>query len=609
MTFLAPWLLALAGAAAVPLLLHLMRRRIGAKLDFPAVRYLRRAEKEHSRELRLRNLLLMVLRVLVVLLLALAAARPLGPGFGPGHPPTAWAIVVDNSMSTAAIVDGRSVLDRLRDAARRAAGEATSGDRLWLVTANAAVTAGSAPQLVAAIGQVEPLAGAGALRAATDRAVALVRASGLDARHVAVVTDGQATAWTGATDAAGVAVSVYAPAGAPPRNHGVVYAAAAPAYWTPRGRVEAQLRGEDSLGWRVVVGDRTVARGTSLPGEAVGVAISPQSRGWVAGRVELDPDELRGDDVRWFAAWVGDAPRVRVDQDAGTFADGAVEALVQSRRAERGDGGVVVTPADLVVARPALVLAPRDPVRLGAANRALERAGIPWRLGDVRREGARARGAAGTGARVDGARVARRHVLVPVAGAGAVDTLATVGGEPWIVAGDGYVLVGSALDTTDTDLPLTATFAPWVASLITERLAGGSGPVIAVAPGGVLAPGAGITGLERADGSVVPFAAGRATHAPAAAGVYLLRRGAARAGAVVVNAEADESNLERLAPDQLGGRVADGAVATSDEGAFRASAWSAGTRRPLTGSLLVFTVLALAAEALVARRGIGSGAA
>ena len=49
MSFLAPlWLLA-GAAAAVPLLLHLLRRRIGARIEFPAVRYLLRAEREHSR--------------------------------------------------------------------------------------------------------------------------------------------------------------------------------------------------------------------------------------------------------------------------------------------------------------------------------------------------------------------------------------------------------------------------------------------------------------------------------------------------------------------------------------------------------------------------------
>ncbi|HUO51673.1 MAG TPA: BatA domain-containing protein, partial [Gemmatimonadaceae bacterium] len=85
MAFLSPlWLLA-ALAAAVPLAIHLLRRRTGAPIDFPAVRWLQRAEREHSRSLRLRNLLLMLLRVGAVLLFALAAAQPMAPLPGAGH--------------------------------------------------------------------------------------------------------------------------------------------------------------------------------------------------------------------------------------------------------------------------------------------------------------------------------------------------------------------------------------------------------------------------------------------------------------------------------------------------------------------------------------------
>src|SRR5665213_3389818 len=106
MGFLAPWYLLLAGAVAVPLLIHLMRRKVGLRVEFPAARYLARAEKEHSRNLRIKNLLLMLLRVLAVLAIALAAARPAARWLGAGHAPTAVAVVVDNSLSSSVIVGG-----------------------------------------------------------------------------------------------------------------------------------------------------------------------------------------------------------------------------------------------------------------------------------------------------------------------------------------------------------------------------------------------------------------------------------------------------------------------------------------------------------------------
>ena len=57
--------------------------------------------------------------------------------------------------------------------------------------------------------------------------------------------------------------------------------------------------------WRVgrcfVAGaQRGAARGTSAPGAEVAIRLQPNERGWIAGEVELEPDELRGDDVRWF---------------------------------------------------------------------------------------------------------------------------------------------------------------------------------------------------------------------------------------------------------------------------------------------------------------------
>jgi hypothetical protein len=129
-SFLAPAFLLLAGAAAIPLLVHLLRRRMDQRVDFPAARYLARAERENSRKLRLRNLLLMLLRVLAVLFVAAAAARPVGRVAGTGHAPTAVAIVIDNGLSSSAIHDGRAILEGLKAAARRVVAASTSTDQV-----------------------------------------------------------------------------------------------------------------------------------------------------------------------------------------------------------------------------------------------------------------------------------------------------------------------------------------------------------------------------------------------------------------------------------------------------------------------------------------------
>jgi len=100
-SFLFPAGLALAVAVAIPLLLHLRRTPTERRIAFPAIRYLRQAERSRSRALRLRDLLLMTLRTGAIALVALAAAGPLvGRGGAGEHSPTDVAIVLDNSAST-----------------------------------------------------------------------------------------------------------------------------------------------------------------------------------------------------------------------------------------------------------------------------------------------------------------------------------------------------------------------------------------------------------------------------------------------------------------------------------------------------------------------------
>lgn len=596
MNFLAPLALVLAGAAAVPLVLHLLRRRTGEKVDFPAIRYLLRAEREHSRQLKLRNLLLMLLRVGAIVALALAAARPIGRLAGGSHAPTAIAIVLDNSLSTSVVINGAPVLARLKDAARAAIGRANASDRLWLVTADSRVVGGSAGAVRAALDRTEALAGAGDLRAAVSRAAQLVRGGGLPSRQVAILTDGQASSWSTAVPLDGVAATVFAPALMPPRNRAVVSAVAEPPHWTPRGAVRATTTTSDSVTFRVALGTRAAARGIVAPGEDIVVRLAPSDRGWMSGQVELEPDELRGDDVRWFAVHVGSAPGVVAEAGAGAFARTAVDALAQEGRVSHGSD-VVVAGAESA-RRPGVLFAPADPVQLGAANRALERANIPWKFG-VARSGP----APVTGAGLAGVSATRWYALEPRGAqeAGSIDTVAKVGSDPWAVAGDGYVLVASPLTAEGTDLPLRASWVPWLGAAIADHLSGEAGAITEAVPGAPIARPAWARELEEPDGTRRPVTEPR-LEAPSRAGVYFWLRGTQRAGALVVNADVNESDLTRLPLAQLRSRFSGAEVAATDDAArWTAAAFSFSGRRALDAAFIVVALLLLAAEAFVTR--------
>lgn len=633
MAFLAPLFLTLATLVGVPLLVHLLRRKVGRTVDFPAVRYLTRMEQEHSRDLKLRHRLLLLLRILAVLALALAAARPIAKLAGLGHAPVSLAIVLDNSMSTGIIGNERSVFDSLRADVRGLLSDLSNDDRAWIVTADGRVIGGSAPTLLASMNGLAPLGGRGDLAAATRRAVGLAQSGRPRAPVVAIVSDGQRNAFTtdSVVNAGDVPVVILAHGTNAVRNRAVLAARPEPARWTPSGTVNFAISAPDSSDWRLLLDGRTVARGTvvSAPvGAPVRLTqrLASNTTGWVRGKVEVDADALRADDARWFAVRVAPPPMVAVRREGGPFLSAALSTLVDEKRLERGAEGaarsVTVSGADAPGVRlPVLLTAPLDPLRIGEANRTLTRLGIPWRFGAIARNLVLARAASSDGAPLDtnaasvrvfeGTPVRLRYPLVYSPGGSATvtssstpaipDTLATAGGSAWAVAGEGYVLIGSPLEPDATELPLRAAFVPWVLEALSRRL-GEDGRVIEAVPGEHIAGLRGVSGLEGPDGKIVGTNSDRLT-VPNEAGVYYLRRQTARIGALVVNPEPEESDVVGM-----GQGAADSAVAvmrTHIAGrdvtpAASVSAWRTLVFDRAAGHGLLLPLVALALAALLA---------
>ena len=61
---------------AAPILIHLLHRRRYIEVPWAAMRFLIAATKKQSRRLHLEQLLLLIVRTLIVLLVAMALARP-----------------------------------------------------------------------------------------------------------------------------------------------------------------------------------------------------------------------------------------------------------------------------------------------------------------------------------------------------------------------------------------------------------------------------------------------------------------------------------------------------------------------------------------------------
>lgn len=192
-SFLSPLFLVAAIAAAVPILLHLFHRKTEVVIDFPAVRLLKRAPVQQHRRRRLRELILLALRVVALMLLALSFARPYFAGAVAPESAALTVIAVDQSMSLSA----PNQIDRARDAALRAVDAAPSSHSLALVTFADAATVAVEPTtdraaVRAAISRIAPLPRGTRYRTALARASEVIGAR--DGR-VVMVTDLQQSGW------------------------------------------------------------------------------------------------------------------------------------------------------------------------------------------------------------------------------------------------------------------------------------------------------------------------------------------------------------------------------------------------------------------------------
>lgn len=340
MSFLRPEFLVALPLVALPIIIHLMNRRRYQIVNFSAVEFLRRAVKRTRRRVLLEDLLLLILRTLAVLLLILALAHP---GANPddilgARPARAEVLVLDGSLSMNLREAGASSFERAvaRGVERLNDLESGRGDLAAVILAGteAERTAYGNPEEVRAA--LLELTSSGMGRAAMAQALAMARQTaaalmneGPERVNVTVLTDLQATGWdlsgsegealrTLAAD--GYALSVVDTGGARRRNTAVTWLDVEPAEISPGefGEAHARIRnfGEESRRVRATLtldGVPVAQTELSLGREEEQVwthPISPAETGTRAVEVQLDGDELTGDDRRGFIVRVRPAPRV-----------------------------------------------------------------------------------------------------------------------------------------------------------------------------------------------------------------------------------------------------------------------------------------------------------
>lgn len=581
-SFAAPWALAGLIAAAIPVLLHLVARREPPTVEFPAVRYLEDTARRHQRRMHLQHWLLLVVRTLLIIAVVLAAAGPSRAGGGRGaHAPAALVVILDNSLSSAAISDGVPLLEPLRAAARDALARATSSDDLWLVAADGVPRRGGPSVLRALVDSLAPFPGrldlGAALALARELLATTARPGG-----ILVLSDLQASALSAAD---GTSVLVAAPAAPAPRNLGLAGIETGPQPWTGPGRLTVSVAGESDGEWPVTLALdgrplRQALVGPEGPASAIVAVTEP---GWHVVEARLDPDELRLDDDARIAIRVADPVGVTWPAEDRHLA-AASEVLLANRRIVRGDQ---VTLGGLGRGA-SVVLPPADPASLGALNRALAARGVAWRFGPVAGGPVRTDSAA----LLDPQEIRRRHRLEPVGGSPS-GVLVRAGGEPWLVRSGDVVLVGSRLDPEWTSLPVAAAFMPFMDALV-NRVARGEISRVAGWPGGsVMLPDV-VTTVVTPAGPRTVEGGGRFT--PAARGLHWLLAGADTIGVLESNSDPRESDLRRAGSELVSSLWPGARLVAADQAGPLAFSLAGRTdlRAPLLWAALVLGLLDLA---------------
>ena len=388
-SFLAPLYLLLGAAAAVPLLLHLHAAPHRARVDFPAARYLAaRRGGAQSRSLKLRNLLLMMLRVLAVLAHRArrrATVPPLARRRATPRRPS--PIVLDNSLSTSAVVGGQPLFDRLRSDGARVI-LASTADRPAL--ARHRRTAACAAARATRCSTSSRASRRRRRRRSRARAARAPRSSCVPRRlprdRSRSLTDGQRTAWASARALGDVRSCctcrpalrrAIAPCSSPWRDP----RAGRRAEQSPRA-LDRPIRST----YRIIA--RTVARSRAAPRRATRRSCCaprrPSAGGMRAGRARA---RRAARPTTCATSRSGSAPRPRSRSiRSPALRASALDTLVAERARERLGNDIALGPPTRRTQLPALLIAPPDPVR---ARRRQSRPRAARRAVALRRRAAR----------------------------------------------------------------------------------------------------------------------------------------------------------------------------------------------------------------------------
>ncbi len=140
LSFLNSGILFLSSAVIIPILIYLFAKKKPKKIVFSSIRFIKESLQKQKRKINLKNLFLLLIRILIILFAIMAIARPaIKADFlkkGTEHPKTAIAVIIDNSYSMNYLVDTQTDLEKAKQIAHQINEIISENDNTILLTLN-----------------------------------------------------------------------------------------------------------------------------------------------------------------------------------------------------------------------------------------------------------------------------------------------------------------------------------------------------------------------------------------------------------------------------------------------------------------------------------------
>jgi hypothetical protein len=433
MNFLNPLYLLAALAALVPLIIHLLHRQRARIEVFPSLEFLRRMMRRKTRRFHLKQILLLIARILLLLFIALALARPTltGGRAVSGHLPTTAVVILDDSYSMQRVDDRSRLFDEAVGKTLDLLDYLERSDEVHVLTASRPSRELTAPGVTdldglrTVLGEVECTNRATDIASPLRQALTILQASSKPNREIYIISDMQKPGWEGleeTLDAGDLDIKVLAvDLGAEDANACVDDIA----FRIPAGtdnlvmQVAFKRYNSDSPQGRVAevfLRDTMLDRAVFSGGEASMATATfslPPVEGFLWGEVAMAEDRLAVDDRRYYAVpsrkrsvgVLGEAYYVKTalsPEGGGGFTWTGMEEGAVNRASLAAVDVLVVSDiprfsplevdaiSDFVLAGGGLLIFLGGSVDIGAYNHNL----LP-RLGDIRIEGTSPAGGTG----------------------------------------------------------------------------------------------------------------------------------------------------------------------------------------------------------------------